>query len=82
MIGAAEEKSQITAIPNKYKMTLNDFIDSLDTKFPDYSNSPNRLRLIDKKSRNTPKFRSGLLTFFEGDYLNKNVLITLLELTL
>lgn len=37
MFGGIEEKFEITAIPNIYKNTLNDLIDSLDIKFLDWS---------------------------------------------
>ena len=35
MIRGAEEKSEIVVIPNKYKDTLNDFINSSDIKLQD-----------------------------------------------
>ena len=40
MIEGAEKKSKIAAIPNKYKNTLDDLIDSSNTESQDQSNSP------------------------------------------
>ncbi len=77
----AEGKFEIVAIPNKYKDTFDDLIDSLDTEFPDQSNSPDRPELIDKGSHNMPRSRNDSLTFSEEDCLNKDVLVTLLDLT-
>ena len=34
VVGRVKEKSEITRISNKYKDTLDDLIDSLDTKSP------------------------------------------------
>ena len=67
------------AIPNKYKDTLDDLIDSSDIKSPDHPNSPNRQGLIDKGSRNVLKSRNSSPTFLEEDYLNEDILITSLE---
>ncbi len=66
------------AILNKYKDTLDDFIDSSDIESPDYLNFPNRPRLIDKGLHNVPKSRSGSPTFLEEDCLDKDISITLL----
>ena len=73
MIRRADGKSEITAISNKYKNTLNDIIDSLDTEFPDLS------RLIDKETHNTPNSRNTSLSLLEEDCLNKDILVTALE---
>lgn len=75
-------KSEIAAILNKYKDTLDNRIDSPDTKFLDWSDSPYRPGLIDKRSRNVPGSKSGSLTLSEEYCLDKNVLVTLLEPTL
>ncbi len=48
MVGGVEGKSEIAAIPNKYKDTLDDFIDSSDTESPDRPDSLGWPRLVDK----------------------------------
>lgn len=53
---------------NKYKDILNDLIDSSDPKFLDW------LKLIDKKSRNALRSRSGLRDLLKKNCLDKNVL--------
>ena len=79
-VGGAEGKFEIAAIFNKYKDTLDDLIDSSDTKSPDYSDSPNWPGLIDTKgSRNAPKSKDGSPTFLEEDCLDEDLLIMLLE---
>ncbi len=78
--GGAEGKSEIAAIFNKYKDTLDNFIDSSDIKSPNWLDSPDRLRLIDKGSRNTPRFRGGSPTLLKENRLDKDILVTLLEL--
>lgn len=55
------------AIPNKYKDTFNDFIDSLDIEFPDW------LKSIDKWSRNAFRSEDSSTRFYKGNCLNKNV---------
>ncbi len=67
------------AIPNKYKDTLDDLIDSSDTESLDHPNSPNRPGLIDKGSRNALKFRGGSPIFVEEDRLDEDVSIMSLE---
>lgn len=67
-------------IPKKYKDILDDLIDSLDTKSPDWPNSPNWLGSIDKESCNALRSRSGLSTLLEKDCLDENVLVISLEL--
>ena len=71
-------KSEIAAIPNKYKNTLDNLIDSSDAESLDYPDSPNRPGLIDKGLCNTLKSRDGSLTFLEENRLDENILITLL----
>ena len=80
MVGKVVKKSKILWILNKYKNTLDNLIDSLDTEFLDYLDSRNRSRLIDKGLRNALKSRDGSPTFLEKDCLNENISITLLEL--
>ena len=75
-----ERKSEIVAIPNKYKDIFDDLINILDTESLDYLDSLNRPKLIDKGSRNMPKSRGNLPTFLEEDCLDKNISIMLLEL--
>ena len=74
-----EGKPEIAAIPNKYKDTFDDFIDSLDTKSPDQLESLDRPEPIDKGTRNTPKSRGALPSFSKKDCLDKDVLVTALE---
>ncbi len=61
------------AIPNKYKDTLDDHIDSSDTKSPDWPDFPDRPGLIDKGSRNTPRSRGGSPTLLEEERLDEDV---------
>ena len=79
MVRGIEKKSEITAIFNKYKKTLDNLINSSDIESSNYPDSPNWLRLIDKKSYNILKSRDSSPTFSKEDCLNKNVLITSLE---
>ena len=74
-----EEKSEIMVIPNKYKDTLDDLIDSSDIESPNHLDSSNRAKLIDKESHNAPKSKDNSLTFLEEDYLDENISIMLLE---
>ena len=67
------------AIFNKYKDTLDNLINSSDIKFSDYPNFLNWPELIDKRSQNALKSRSGISHFLEDDYLDKDILIMLLE---
>ncbi len=73
VVGGAEEKSEIVAIPNKYKDTLNDLIDNSDTESPDRPDSPDRPGLIDKGSRNAPRSRGSSPTLSEEDRLDEDV---------
>ncbi len=79
MFGGAERKSEIIAIPNKYKDTLDDLIDSSDIESPDRPDSPDWPGLIDKGSRNAPRSRSGSLTLSEEDCLDEDVPVTSLK---
>lgn len=55
------------AISNRYKNTLEDFIDGLDAKFPD------RRRQIDKGLRNLRKSENNSMGFLKENYLNNNI---------
>ena len=46
-VGGAKQKSEILAIPNRYKDTLDDFIDSSDLEHPEM------LRLNSQRQRNS-----------------------------
>ena len=78
-VRGAEGKSEIMAIPNKSKNTLDNLIDSLDAKFLDHLDSPNWQELIDKRSCNIPKSRDGSPTFSKEDRLDEDISITSLE---
>ncbi len=78
-VGEAKEKSEIAEIPNKYKDTLDDFIDSLDTESPDRPDSPTWPGQIDKGSQNAPRSRGGSPTLSEENRLNKDVPVISLE---
>ncbi len=80
-MGEVEEKSEITAIPNKYKDIFDNLIDNSDTESSNHSDSPNWPELINKWSHNTPKSRGGSPTFLEEDRLDEDISITLLEPT-
>lgn len=60
--------SEIMAIPNQYKETVNDFIDSSDPESPDWAG------LIDKRSHNATVSEGNLADFLEGNCLDKEVL--------
>ena len=79
MIGEAEGKSKIAAIPNKYKDTLDNLIDSSDTEFPDQSEFPNWPEPIDKGTCNLLRCRDTSLSLLEEDCLDEYVLVTALE---
>lgn len=55
------------AIPNKYKNTLDDFIDSSDAEFSDQP------KPIDKRSCNVSRFESSPTRLLKGDYLYKDI---------
>lgn len=61
-----ERNSKIVAILNRYKDTLDDFIDN--------SNSEFLPRLINKSSRNMPRSKGGSTGFLKDNYLNKDFL--------
>ena len=81
VVQGAEGWSEIIAILNKYKDTLDDLIDSSDTKSPDHLNSPNWAKFIYKRLCNAPKSRNGSPTFLKKDCLDKDISITSLETT-
>ena len=70
-------KSEILAIFNKYKDTFDDLIDSLDMETPDWPNSLAWPRLIDKRSRNAPRSKSGSPTLSKDDCLDEDVPVML-----
>ncbi len=72
-VGGAEGKSKIIAIPNKYKNTLDDLIESSDIESQDRPDSPDWPRLIDKGSRNALQSRDGSPTLLEEDCLDEDV---------
>ena len=82
MVGGGEGKSEIAAIPNKYKDSLDDLIDSSDTESPDQPESPDWLEPIDKGTCNVPRSRGASLSLSEEeeDCLDKDVLVTSLKL--
>lgn len=63
-----KKKSEIIVILNIYKDTLNDFIDNLDPK------SPNWRKLIDGGLRNMYRSASSSMRLLERGCLNKDVL--------
>lgn len=67
MYRGAEEKSEILTIPNRYKVTLDDFIDNLDLESPDW------LELINEGSRNVAKSAGSLTGSLKRSCLDKNV---------
>lgn len=69
-----------TAIPNKYKNTLDDLINSSDTKSPDQPKSPDWPKPIDKGTHNARRFKGALLSLSKEDCLDKDVLVTSLGL--
>ena len=71
-----EGKSEIAAILNKYKDTLDDLIDSSDIESPDQPDYPAWPGLIDKRSRNACRLRGGSPTLSEDDHLDEDVPVT------
>ena len=67
------------AISNKYKDTLNNLIDKLDTESLDQPESLDWLGLIDKGIYNAPRSKNTSLHLLEEDRLDENVSITALE---
>ena len=74
-----EGKSEIAEILNKYKDTLYDLIDSLDTEFSDQPESPDWPGPIDKGTRNAFRSKGALSSLLEEDCLDEDVLVTALE---
>ena len=74
-----ERKSGIATIPNKYKDTFDDLINSSDTESPDQPEFSDWPRLIDKRTCNTPRSRGASPSFLEKDCLDKDVLVMALE---
>lgn len=74
-----EGKSEIAVIFNNYKDTVDNLINSSDTKSLDWPDFPNRLKLIDKELRNTLKSKSGSLTLLGEDCLIEDVSIMSLK---
>lgn len=70
----------IVAIPNRYKDTLDDFIDISDTKSLEWLDFLDRLEQIDKRSYNALRSKSSLMTLSNEDYLDNNVMVMLLKL--
>ncbi len=69
-----EANSEIMAIPNNYKNTLDNLIDSSDIESPDW------LRPINKELCNAPKCEGSLMSFSKSNCLDKDVLDMLLRL--
>lgn len=67
-IGKIKENSEIVAILNKYKVTLNDLIDNSDAK------SPDQLGLINKRLYNALKSENSPRGFLKQDCLDDDVL--------
>lgn len=80
MVAEVEEKSEITTIPNRYKDTLNDLIDSSNIESSDWPNSSDRTGLINKGSCNTFRPSDGSSTLSKDDRLHDNISVTSLEL--
>ena len=62
-----EKNFEIVIFFNKYKDTLDDFINSSNLE------SLNQSRLINKKLCNTPRFKASLIELLERFYLNENI---------
>lgn len=82
MVREAEGKSEIATILNKYKDTLDDLIDRLDTESLDQSESLDWLEPIDKGIRNVLASKNDSLSLSKKDCLDEDVLIKLLGLVL
>ena len=66
MIEEKKRNSKIIAISNKYKNILDDLIDN---SYPNFL-----LGLINKKSRNMPRFKGNLINLLKENSLDKNIL--------
>lgn len=73
MIGKVKGKSEIVAIPNKYKNTLDDRINNSDINSLDQPNFPDLLGLIDKRLPNMPRSRNGLSTLLKKESLDEDI---------
>lgn len=73
VVGGAIRKSEITAISNKLKDILDDFIDSSNTEFQD------KLEPIDKSTCNPPRSQSTIPNLLEKNCLDKDILDMSLE---
>ena len=78
-VDGVDGKSEITAISNKYKDIFDDLINSSDTEFLYQPEFPDWPGLIDNGTRNTPRSRGTLLSLFEDNCLNKNILFIAFE---
>lgn len=74
MVGRAKRNSEVVAIPNRYKNTLNNLIYNSDVKSLDQS------RQIDKRLYNAPRSKGSSIRFLKKDCLSKNILNRLLQL--
>lgn len=85
VIKMIERKSEIMTIPNKYRYTLNDHIDSLNIESPNelhflhWLDFPYWLGLINNKLCNVPRSRNNSWTILKEDSMDKNVPVMLLE---
>ncbi len=68
------------AISNKYKDILDDLVDSLYIELPNQPDLLNQPELIDKRLHNAPRSKSGSPILLKEDYLDEDVLVTLLDL--
>lgn len=66
MIEERKKNFEIVVISNRYKDTLDDFIDSSNLKSP--------LRPVDKRLRNGPRFKGSSTGLLEEDCLDEDVL--------
>ncbi len=73
MIGEAKGNSEIAVIPNKYKDSFNNLIDSSNTESPDWLDSPDWPELINKRLRNALRSRGGSPTLSKEDRLDEDV---------
>lgn len=78
-VSKTAKMAEITAILNKYKNILDDFIDSLDTESLDQLESLNWPGLIDKERHNTPKARNASPSLLEEEHLDEDILVMMLE---
>lgn len=67
-------------MPNKYKNTFDEVIDSVDVEFLHWLELPVCLGLLDKGTYNALKSRGGSLAFLEEDREDEDVLVTSFKL--